>query len=502
MKQCTYCGAELAEEATYCAVCGQPTQQPAAQVETESLFAQTEAVPIASEEAMEAAPFVCEMPCAPKKKTRWPWIVAGIVLLVAAIAALYFFVLRKPEPTPPTPKESLTAAIEATISDFKDLFGKAETLRERIGKLEALRKQSSHISADFTVDGPDGADSGLDKLGIKIEGNLDAESDVLAEGEILLSIDMYENELPLSFRFSVDREELQLSLPKYLDGVYSIPYEDLMDLLDLDEEDFEPLFETLESKESGMDAEALEEQLRQLWETTVFTEITDTVTEIPVEGDAKLYACYEVVFDKEAFRQVFDIVTEMRENGQLIDAEHLEIESVIFHVYDGKVVGLEAISVLDGKNSRDDIWLKGENNPWERIEISSGYTITTESSEQGFCVELAMDGNVLEFDYNDADCTFVIRKADEEGQKISLSLNDWEDGVKLTLAMQMDDVNLSLSMGIASMAASPEVLSEDAESLLTMSDRDFEELLMKVLVQLASDPETEWILDAMQGIAA
>ena len=491
MKQCTYCGAELAEEAVFCNVCGKPLQPPVVTAE-----------PFAYDEPGEEATFMEEVAPVEKKSRRWPWFVAGLVLLLAALAALYFFVLRKNEAESPTPRESLTAAMEATVSDFKDLFGKAETLRERIGKLGALRRQSSHITADFTVDGPDGADSGLDKLGIKIEGNLDAEGDVLAEGELLLSIDMYENELPLSFRFSVDREALQLSLPKYLDDVYSIPYEDLMELLDLDEEDFEPLLEAMEPKESGMDAEALKEQLRQLWQTAVFTEITDTVTELPVEGDAKLYACYEVVFDKEAFRQIFDMVTETLENGQVIDAEHLEIESVTFHVYDGKVVGLEAVSVLDGKESHDDIWLKGANNPWERIEISSDYTITTERSEQGFCVELATDGNVLAFDYNDADCTFVIRKADKGGQKISLSLDDWEDGVKLALAMQMDDVNLTLSMGIASMAASPEVLSEDAESLLTMSERELEELLMKVLVQLASDPETEWILDAMQGIAA
>lgn len=482
---------------------------------SDNTYYEPQATPVNTENAAFASPlpvqdgtwvdYYTPVPETPKKRKAWPWLVSGIVLLLAALAALYFFVLRKEE-SEATPREKLASAITATLEELP-------TLIENTENLQAYRKQLSAMSFEqfsygFTLDL-----SGEEEITISLSTNGNLDTSVGVEGALDLLLTVDGNSLPLTVNYSVDNENIILGLPDYLPDVYRIP----IDELGLDEAS------SVEPSESGMgipDASELAELEQQLTESMAIASVEEKEYELGniKQGVSKLVPCevYHITYDAtriaQTMQEIFgDFTTQLAElaQGNAATLESLEILSDYFVaenykdmraiVYDGKWVGYEMDIELADTLETISVMFKGENSPWEYIEmVMPEYeTIVIElaKTDTGLTAGIAVEDKTLSLRYNDEAKELLLYQ--DKTLLCRLSYDTIGSEMKGTLEVADGEETLTLTVLLDKLQDAPEALSENAVDLLSLDEEELQELLTDIIMQLATDPETAWVFGAL-----
>ena len=151
MKNCSKCGAELPDEAKFCAECGEKSESVNQQEPVKALPEEKPAEPSSvseavSEPAKEASPASEPVPAKKKKFPVVPVIIGGAAILAAAGTAVYFTVVEPAKDYNSGVSAEADGAYEDAIT-FYEAAGNYKDAKQRASEVTVLMHYEKGIKA-------------------------------------------------------------------------------------------------------------------------------------------------------------------------------------------------------------------------------------------------------------------------------------------------------------------------------------------------------------------
>lgn len=432
MTYCSNCGAENADGAAFCRVCGQPVKnaaqsagQPGNPYYVQPPYCQQPQTPGYGGQAPWMQP--------PKKKKNltWLWIVLGVVAAAAIAFSVWFFGFeRKPE-------KQLDNAVIKTERMLPELFDHAENFRDFVKTVSGCR---TSFKGTYSM--------------------VSEKWDYCQNHELCGKVDFGKKIVVLDYRggdgkkddFSYDLkaqaaisgEEIQLNFPGLDLDVASFPLSDVS--IDPD------WISLLQYADEGRGF------LGGLAKYTGIAEVREE--RVRIGGSKRECQIYELNVNQSLIDDVMNILEDCQAVDDLSD---ILVESFSFIVEDGLLRGIRVEASADDEESSVELLLEGEENPWSHIALYNRdheaiMELSIKPAKDGFSARAEAFGNTVKITCNDSRKCLTLK---DDYDRLDIDY-DVQDGKAVVTFGEEDNYHTEITLEPDS-GLKAEMLSDDPE---------------------------------------
>ena len=549
MKKCKYCGAELDDSISFCAVCGKlldDAPESAEKLDATNLAVEelsetdTSVEPVTTDEvAAESQPFVSDSITESvraeleeslnkrKKAKRRKTLISVLIALVLAAAITCIIIFT-------SPRHKLLSAFKNSGEDINAIYATCENLIN-VDSVANSIFESGQYSAEMDISGTISpiifgispySDSALpseyedyqdwdyqSSLSIKFGLNYDLQNKLLdGSCDMIASADVETSSLGVEF--SANEEQTMLRLPDLLEDTYCFNNdtlgEDLADSSLYDSLDLyfmsntrlrEVKFEPFAVEKAGERQQQIEEEMLTFLKTVEIKKSNAKICDF--SGDV-----YRLNFEAKDLKLLVKRCLIISNNGNddiLYDHDIRqmlnEIRSAKYKVYAGIENGkLAALSVQVNNGEKISIVLKGTDNIWndfsvysDNEEVAYGGICTTDNGMELEAKTTRVNASLLfEIDDKAEELSLTVSAMRTKAEILRMSYSENNGTVNYSIKLQPEAIvvmgleDITCDISVSPLENTPEMLADTAVDILAMNDNEIETLLNELNEKLMS----------------
>lgn len=549
MKKCKYCGAELDDSISFCAVCGKlldDAPESAEKLDATNLAVEelsetdTSVEPVTTDEvAAESQPFVSdsikesvraeleESLNKRKKAKRRKTLISVLIALILAAVVVCIIIFT-------SPRYKLLSAFKNSGEDINAIYATCENLIN-VDSVANSIFESGQYSAEMDISGTISpiifgispySDSALpseyedyqdwdyqSSLSIKFGLNYDLQNKLLdGSCDMIASADVETSSLGVEF--SANEEQTMFRLPDLLEDTYCFNNdtlgEDLADSSLYDSLDLyfmsntrlrEVKFEPFAVEKAGERQQQIEEEMLTFLKTVEIKKSNAKICDF--SGDV-----YRLNFEAKDLKLLVKRCLIISNNGNddiLYDHDIRqmlnEIRSAKYKVYAGIENGkLAALSVQVNNGEKISIVLKGTDNIWndfsvysDNEEVAYGGICTTDNGMELEAKTTRVNASLLfEIDDKAEELSLTVSAMRTKAEILRMSYSENNGTVNYSIKLQPEAIvvmgleDITCDISVSPLENTPEMLADTAVDVLAMNDSEIETLLNELNEKLMS----------------
>lgn len=549
MKKCKYCGAELDDSISFCAVCGKlldDAPESAGKLDATNLAVEelsetdTSVEPVTTDEvAAESQPFVSdsikesvraeleESLNKRKKAKRRKTLISVLIALILAAVVVCIIIFT-------SPRYKLLSAFKNSGEDINAIYATCENLIN-VDSVANSIFESGQYSAEMDISGTISpiifgispySDSALpseyedyqdwdyqSSLSIKFGLNYDLQNKLLdGSCDMIASADVETSSLGVEF--SANEEQTMFRLPDLLEDTYCFNNdtlgEDLADSSLYDNLDLyfmsntrlrEVKFEPFAVEKAGERQQQIEEEMLTFLKTVEIKKSNAKICDF--SGDV-----YRLNFEAKDLKLLVKRCLIISNNGNddiLYDHDIRqmlnEIRSAKYKVYAGIENGkLAALSVQVNNGEKISIVLKGTDNIWndfsvysDNEEVAYGGICTTDNGMELEAKTTRVNASLLfEIDDKAEELSLTVSAMRTKAEILRMSYSENNGTVNYSIKLQPEAIvvmgleDITCDISVSPLENTPEMLADTAVDVLAMNDSEIETLLNELNEKLMS----------------